>query len=481
MTRAQLVLPHQLFVEHLSAPPDTVLVFVEPDLFLRQYPFHQQKLVLHRASMAAFHERCVGAGFATEYVERDADVVPTLKRRRVSELTAYEIVDDWLERDVRSWCAEAGAALMTAATPNFLTPTELAVEQLSGRKQPRMQHFYQWQRRRLDLLMEGDQPLGGRWSYDTENRKALPQGLPVPAMPTPTRTDHVRDAIAWVEETFPDNPGTARSFAWPTTHGQAEAWLARFLADRFADFGPYEDAMAADETFLFHAAITPMLNTGLLAPEYVVERVVAHAAEHDIELPSLEGFLRQVIGWREYMRASYVVHGRAMRTRNRLRLARRLPDSWYDGTTGLDPVDTVIRRVLETGYAHHIERLMVLGNAMVLLRYDPDDVYEWFMTMFVDAYDWVMVPNVYAMSQFAAGELITTKPYVSGSAYLRRMGDFPTGDWTTAWDALYWQFVVDHRDGFAANPRSQMVVRNYDRMKDERKQELAQVAARWLD
>jgi deoxyribodipyrimidine photolyase-related protein len=180
------------------------------------------------------------------------------------------------------------------------------------------------------------------------------------------------------------------------------------------------------------------------------------------------------------MRASYVVHGRTMRTRNLLGLTRELDQAWWDGTTGLDPVDTVIRRVNTYGWAHHIERLMVIGNAMLLLRIDPDEVYEWFMTFFIDAYDWVMVPNVYAMSQFATGELITTKPYVSGSNYLRKMSDFPPGEWTKAWDALYWQFVADHRDGFAANPRSRFAVQTYDRMDGARKRELAAVAAEWL-
>ena len=226
--------------------------------------------------------------------------------------------------------------------------------------------------------------------------------------------------------------------------------------------------------------LSPLINIGLLDPAHVVERAVEHAAAHDVDLSSLEEFVRQVIGWREYMRATYVVHGRALRTRNLLGLTRELDASWWDGTTGLEPVDTVIARVLRHGYAHHIERLMVLGNAMLLLRTDPDEVYEWFMTFFVDAYDWVMVPNVYAMSQFSAGELVTTKPYVSGSNYLRTMSDFAPGPWRSAWDALYWQFVADHRDGFAANPRSSFAVRTYDRMDDARKRELSAVAQEWL-
>jgi deoxyribodipyrimidine photolyase-related protein len=486
MTTARLVFPHQLFATHLDVDPGTLVVLVEPDLFFRQLPFHLHKLVLHRATMRSFEGRLRDAGLTTAYVATSAEassderLLEVLRGHDVDTVTAYDVVDDWLDRDLRAVCRRAGAELTVEETPNFLTSREEIAETFDGVKQPRMQHFYERQRRRLDLLMDGDRPVGGRWSYDTENRKKLPKDVPVPDPPRATRTDHVREAIAWAEQEFPDNPGDLSAYHWPTTHRQAENWLTRFLEERFARFGPYEDAIAADEPWLFHSVISPLLNIGLLDPRDVVERAVGFADEHGVDLPSVEGFVRQVIGWREYMRASYVVHGRSMRTRNLLGLTRELDDAWWDGTTGLEPVDTVVRRVVKHGYAHHIERLMVLGNAMLLLRIDPDEVYEWFMTFFVDAYDWVMVPNVYAMSQFAAGELVTTKPYVSGSNYLRQMSDFGPGEWREAWDALYWQFVADHRAGFESNPRSSFAVRTYDRMRDSRKRELAETAGRWL-
>jgi deoxyribodipyrimidine photolyase-related protein len=486
MTTARLVFPHQLFLEHLQTEPGTLVVLVEPDLFFRQFRFHTHKLVLHRAAMRAFEERLGKAGIRTAYVESTADgtthdrLRDLLLEEGVTHVEMYDVVDDWLERDTRRLCDEAGAELVVYETPAFLTSREEIGETFDRVRQPRMQHFYERQRRRLGLLMDGDQPAGGRWSFDTENRKKLPKDVVVPEVDWPTPDPHVEAAVAWVRSEFPDNPGDPGAFRWPTTHEQAEEWLDQFLQERFASFGPYEDAIAADEPWLFHSAISPTMNTGLLDPRVVVERAVAHAEEHDVDLQSVEGFVRQVIGWREYMRASYVVHGRVMRTRNLLGLTRELDDDWWNGTTGLLPVDTVVRRVNEHGWCHHIERLMVLGNAMLLSRIDPEEVYEFFMVLFIDAYDWVMVPNVYAMSQFATGELITTKPYVSGSNYLRKMSDFPPGPWTTIWDALYWQFVADHRDGFAANPRSRFAVQTYDRMDDARKKELADVAAQWL-
>ncbi|GMA30564.1 FAD-binding domain-containing protein [Litorihabitans aurantiacus] len=292
------------------------------------------------------------------------------------------------------------------------------------------------------------------------------------------RDDAVTDAIAWVREEFPDAPGDPDLFAWPTSHDEAREHLDEFVRERLADFGPYEDAISATHPFVNHGLLTGALNVGLLEPEEILEAVFARADE-DVPIVSLEGFVRQIIGWREYMRATYRTRGRRLRTSNHLRHTNGLGDGWWDATTGLAPLDLVISRTLATGYAHHIERLMVLGNAMSLLRIHPDAVYEWFMELFIDAYDWVMVPNVYAMSQFAAGDAVTTKPYVSGSNYLRKMSDLPRGEWCDDWDALYWTFVADHREVFEGNPRARMVATLLDRL-DPDKREAHHARARAL-
>ncbi|MFN8196494.1 MAG: cryptochrome/photolyase family protein [Nocardioidaceae bacterium] len=485
----RLVLPHQLFASHLEAPAGTRFVLVEHDLLFRHYRFHRQKLVLHRASMRRFADRLRGRGFDVEVVETDgrttsrAALARTLTRHRPTSVTVYDVVDDWLSRDLTAALADAGHELTSdevLETPNFLTARAQLREHVAGTR-PRMQQFYSWQRRRLDVLVEPDgSPVGGKWSFDEANRRRLPRDHPVPAVAWPERHEHVEEAVAWVKRAFPDNPGNADTFAWPTSHAEAEASFDRFLQDRFAQFGPFEDAVSAEHPFLFHSLITPALNIGLLSPRTVLSRALEAAAEQETPIESLEGFVRQVIGWREFMRATYVVHGRRLRTRNRLEHARPLEPGWWTGDTGLDPVDLVLGRVLEHGWAHHIERLMVLGNAMCLLRTDPDAAYEWFMEMFVDAYDWVMVPNVYAMSQFAAGEAITTKPYVSGSNYLTKMSDLPRGEWCDDWDGLYWTFVRDHHDVFAGNPRSRVVARGYDALAPATKSRHARRAARWL-
>ncbi|SFB18964.1 cryptochrome/photolyase family protein [Cellulomonas marina] len=488
----RLVLPHQLFAEHLDVPRGTVLVLVEHDLLVRQYAFHAQKLVLHRAGMRRFAERLRAAGHDVEVVESRADrsshdgLVALLRRLRPTGVSVVDVVDDWLGRDLSAALEEAGHRLRpdeVLESPGFLTTRRQLVDALGGsRSRARMQHFYAWQRRRLDVLVDGDEPAGGRWSFDEENRRSLPAHVVVPAVPPVAERRHseVEAAISWVRDEFPDAPGDPDAFAWPTSHEEAAESFEVFLDERFGLFGPYEDAISAHHDTLFHSRLTPSLNTGLVSPAHVVERVLEVAERDGVPLPTVEGFVRQVIGWREYMRGTYHLWGRRLRTGNRLGHTRPLAPGWWDATTGLEPVDLVVRRVLDNGWAHHIERLMVLGNAMTLLRTDPDDAYRWFMEMFVDAYDWVMVPNVYAMSQFAAGEAVTTKPYVSGSAYLRRMSDIPAGPWTAEWDALYWTFVRDHADVLGRNARSRVITQAYDRMAPATKAGHTRRAAAWL-
>ncbi|CAN5688679.1 cryptochrome/photolyase family protein [soil metagenome] len=486
----RLVLPHQLFESHLDAPVGTTFVLVEHDLLFRQYRFHTQKLVLHRASLRRFATRLRERGHDVEQIDTDgrttsrAALARVLERLRPTRVEVYDVVDDWLGRDLVAALADAGhdlAADEVLESPNFLTTRRQVADFFGSGSRARMQDFYSWQRRRLDVLMDGDQPRGGAWSFDEDNRKKLPRKHPVPSPTPPERHPEVEDAIAWVKRAFPHNPGNADAFAWPTSHAEAESSFDEFLDARFAGFGPYEDALSVQHPFVFHSLLTPGLNIGLLSPRHVLSRALAVAEQDDdVPLSSVEGFVRQVIGWREYMRATYHLHGRRLRSRNVLAHSRPLSPGWWTAETGLDPVDHVIGGVLERGYAHHIERLMVLGNAMCLLRTDPDAVHEWFMEMFVDAYDWVMVPNVHAMSQFAAGDAITTKPYVSGSNYLRKMSDHPAGDWAADWDALYWTFVRDHHDVFSRNHRSRMISTMYDRMDPHTRAAHTRRATPWL-
>jgi len=485
----RLVFPHQLFEAHMTAPAGTVFVVVEDDLYFRQYRFHAHKLVLHRASMRRFVAELTHRGYEVTYLqsrpERSSNerLIEVLRSMAPQRVEVMDVVDDWLSRKVTAAVQAAGCgaqALVVLESVGFLTSRD-QLRQWFMVNQPRMRSFYMWQRRRLGVLVDGTRPVGGRWSFDTENRKRLPRGHFPPAVRLPGSPDALTQAaIREIAAEFPDAPGDPATFGWPTSREQARAHVQDFVAQRLALFGPYEDAISRHHRHLYHAVLTPMLNIGLVTPAEVLDDVLAVAERTAVPIASLEGFVRQLVGWREYVRGMYEVAGPRLRTSNELGHHRALDASWWTARTGLAPVDVVLGRVLESGYAHHIERLMILGGVMCLLRVDPTEVYEWFMAMFIDAYDWVMVPNVYGMSQFAAGTLMTTKPYVSSSSYVRSMSDMPAGGWHQEWDSLYWAFVHDHREVFERNGRSRMIPRIWDGFDTSTRIAHLQRASAWL-
>ncbi len=465
MPTAALVYPHQLFDPHPAAAGADAVFLVEDPLFFRQYAFHKQKLMLHRAAMKRYARDVLPQARYVDArrLDRTGDVVALVTKAKCGAVRVVDPCDDWLLARLTAACAAAGVTLTVVPDPHFFTPRAEVDAFADGNRKLFFTDFYVRQRKRLGVLLDpAGKPVGGKWSYDTENRKKLPKTVRPPAPAIPAEDEFVREARRYVRANFPDAPGADTPFAYPTSAAAARAGLADFLEHRFADFGVYEDAISARERVLFHSVLTPALNVGLLSPREVVDAALARGDW--VPVNSLEGFVRQVIGWREFVRLVYLTRGRRQRTRNFWGYDRPLPAAFYTGTTGVAPVDNVVRAVLDTGYCHHIERLMILGNFMLLCDLAPDAVYRWFMELFVDAYDWVMVPNVYGMSQFADGGGMTTKPYVSGSNYVRKMSDFPPGDWCGVWDALYWRFVDRHADVFRSNPRMSVMVALRDKM-----------------
>ena len=335
-------------------------------------------------------------------------------------------------------------------------------------------------RRELGLLIDGDgQPAGGRWSFDAENRKKLPRNVSPPDIPVPRRANHVDDVIELVRNHFADHPGNAEEFAWPVTRDQADKWLDDFVANRLELFGPYEDAMTTRSATVFHSLLSPYLNIGLLTPEYVIDKVMARA--DDIPLPSLEGFVRQVIGWREFVRGVYREYGDEQASSNFWKHERELTEAWYEGTTGIPPLDDAITTAQRLGWTHHIPRLMVLGNLMTLCEIRPASAHRWFMEMYVDSSEWVMGPNVYGMGLFSDGGIFATKPYICGSNYLLKMSDYRKGPWCDVVDGLYWRFIDKHRDFFAGNPRLALMPRALDRLAGERRKTIFAAAETFLE
>lgn len=334
-----------------------------------------------------------------------------------------------------------------------------------------MANFYKAQRKRMGILMEDDNsPSGGQWSFDADNRKRLPPGLSVPDAPHVPPCSYVKEAMKWTTSRFSGNPGSLDSFGWPVTREAALSWLDGFLKERFVNFGDYEDALSIEHRTLFHSLLTPSLNIGLITPQEIIDRCLRYATDHTVPINSLEGFVRQIIGWREFISGIYRHRGVAIRNGNYWNHRSKMPEAFYTAETGIAPVDDAIRRALDHGYCHHIERLMVIGNFMLLCRIDPDEIYRWFMELFVDAYDWVMVPNVYGMSQFADGGTFTTKPYISGSNYIKKMSHYPKGHWCEIWDGLYWCFIGDHLEFFTSNHRLAMMARLWEKMEPDKKE-----------
>jgi deoxyribodipyrimidine photolyase-related protein len=399
-------------------------------------------------------------------------LVPFLKTNGVNALEYIDTTDYWLEQRISKTCKAHHVEINKNHTPLFLNSSEDIATYFSDKKRMFQTDFYKQQRISRNILLEKKQnPVGGKWTYDDENRLKYPKGRTAPKVDFLKPTNFYTEAVVYTKKYFSDNYGRLNAdFIYPTTHNESKSWLQTFFKSRFAAFGAYEDAILSNENFLHHSVLTPMLNAGLLTPQFIIDEVLLYASNHEIPLNSLEGFIRQIIGWREFIRAVYELKGKEERTKNYWGFTRKIPITFWNGTTGIEPIDITIKKVLETGYCHHIERLMVLGNFMLLCEFDPDEVYRWFMELFIDAYDWVMVPNVYGMSQFADGGLMATKPYISGSNYLMKMSDYKKGDWQPMWDGLFWRFMHKHRDFFLKNPRLGMLVKSFDKMPDLKRQ-----------
>ena len=446
--QAMLVFPNQLFVHNRA---DTVFFFLEDAHFFDMgIPFHKHKIMLHVASMKAHFDQLSGEKHYLKY----PFTLDTLKKalQGFNEVIAYDPVDHRIKSHYES------LNITWLETPNFLTSDYIITEFFKNRSRYFMHDFYIFQRKRLNILMDHDAPINGRYSFDTENRKTLPKDLSVPKPLEFSKNSYVIEAAKWTNMMFKDNPGTTDTFNHPTTRQEALRQLDSFLEEKFSNFGPYQDALSDQDPFLFHSNLSSSLNIGLLNPNEIISK----ALEKDVPIESKEGFIRQIIGWREFMRAIYLLEGIQMKSSNVLNHQHKLSKTWYNATTQLPIVDQVIRKLIDHAYSHHIERLMVLGNIMMLSNIHPKDVYTYFMAMHIDAYDWVMVPNIYGMSQFASGNLMTTKPYFSGANYLKKMG-VKNGPWSETWDALFYLFLKDHRALIEKNPRLSILIKNLDK------------------
>ena len=445
---------------------------------------HKQKIALVLSAMRHFAQSLAALGIRVRHVRLDdPDNTGSLEGevlRAVRDLRPGRVVvthpGEWRLLDaMRDWEAKAGIPVDILEDDRFLCSLHEFRRWAGDKRNLRMEFFYRTMRRTHGVLMEPDgTPLGGAWNFDRENRAPLRRLPPVPPRPVVEPDATTRDVMSLVERHFPTHFGTLDGFGWPVTRAQAVAALESFVADRFPGFGLHQDQMASGEPFLFHALVSTSLNLGLLLPWEVCAAAEAAYRSGHIPLAAAEGFVRQVLGWREYVRGVYWRAMPAYRALNALEADRPLPDFFWTGETRMNCVRQVVRQTRDHAYAHHIQRLMVTGNLALLAGFAPDAVNEWYLIVFADAYEWVELPNVHGMALHADGGLMGSKPYAASGAYINRMSDYcrgcaydardAAGEGACPFNSLYWDFLARHRDRFAANPRMGLTLRALDAM-----------------
>ncbi len=476
MNEATVIYPHQLCKKHPALKKERKVYLVEESLLLSHNPIHRQKLIFHFLTLFEYEQFLKKRGYRVTRVSlrtyrNTSSVFEFLKKEGVDIVHIADVTDDYLEQAIR----KSGLSCVWYESPLFFLSKDDAVERYEKSKKL-MGNFYRSLRKDTQILIgDSGAPLGGAWSFDAENRKPLPKNMNfTDDICMRPHAEYAR-AQAWVKEVQAEQYGEEGLWL-PTSFSGAQKYLKSFLTNRLNHFGAYEDAMTTKNTRVFHSGISALMNVGLLTPKEVLKETLSYAQKHNSPIASVEGFVRQILGWREFIRAAYEKDGRTMRQKNFWNHTRKMPTVFWKGETRILPIDISLKRAFSFGYTHHIERLMVLGNYFLLARIHPDEVYRWFMGLYIDAYDWVMVPNVYGMSQFADGGIFATKPYISGGAYIKKMSDYEKGDWEKLYTALFWQFISDHRAFFEKHPRLSMMARQLSSMRPEVKKEYERIA-----
>ncbi len=453
-------------------------------------PHHPKKIVLVLSAMRHFAAALRARGVAVRYVRLDdPDNTQTLGgevRRAAAALRPARVVataaGEWrVLEEMRSWPdAEIRDDERFCAPPGFFA------KWAGAKGAGRMEFFYRAMRRHHNVLMEGDAPVGGRWNFDVENRKKLPATVAVPEVAGFAPDAVTRDVLALVAGRFVAHYGSVDGFDYPVTAAQARAGFRDFLETRLARFGDWQDAMAADAPYLFHARVSAPLNLGLLNPLELCRAAEAAYREGAAPLNAVEGFIRQILGWREYMRGMYWLHMPDYAAKNALGAQRGLPELYWTGQTKMRCMAQVIGQTMRYAYAHHIQRLMVTGNFALLAGLAPDEVDQWYLAVYADAYEWVEMPNTRGMALYADGGIVGSKPYAASGAYINRMSDYckgcyydvrqATGARACPFNALYWDFIARHLTLFEHNPRMAMPVRAWRNMTREKAEQLRQRA-----
>jgi deoxyribodipyrimidine photolyase-related protein len=461
---------------------------------------HQKKIVLVLSAMRHFCRALRARGVRVDYVTLDdpantqslrGEVARAAARLRPERIVATECGEWRLDRDMQDWHEAAGCEVEIRPDARFLCSIREFRAWARGKTTLRMEFFYREMRRRYSVLMDEGSPVEGRWNFDTENRKRLPPSVEAPPAPRFEPDAITQDVIALVGDRFGEHFGMIEGFDLPVTAAEARAALGDFVLNRLPRFGDWQDAMRAGAPTLFHALISTSLNTGLLEPLEVVTAAEGAFRAGLVQLNAAEGFIRQVLGWREFVRGIYWLKMPDYARQNALAATRKLPWFYWDANTRMNCMHHAIADTRAHAYAHHIQRLMVTGNFALLAGLDPAEVDEWYLIVYADAYEWVEMPNTRGMALFGDGGVVGSKPYAASGAYINRMSDYcrachydvkdATSEKGCPFNALYWDFMARHKDRFAGNQRMSMPLRNLERMEPGRVSAIRARAAALLD
>lgn len=483
-----------------DADPDRdLIVMAEPRDELQYVPHHRQKIVLILSAMRHFATDLRDQGFQVEYYDFENRPTTSLTEALKSAIASHGIKQvvitapgEWrVLREIEKWPENLGVDVDLRPDDRFFSELDAFTEFAQNRKELRMEYFYRGLRRSTGILMEPDgKPVGGQWNFDHDNRKRLPDDVSLPTPKTFAPDQITQELLDQANEAFPGAVGDIASFGWAVTRKEALIALDHFIAHRLPSFGDYQDAMTVKSATVYHALISPYINIGLLLPDEVCR--AAEQAYYDGKSPlnAVEGFIRQILGWREYVRGLYWYLGPDYGDGNHFDAKRSLPAFFWDANVPMNCLKQAIGETLDNAYAHHIQRLMVIGNFALLAGLDPREVCEWYLAVYIDAFEWVELPNTFGMALYADGGKMASKPYAASGKYIDRMSDYcqecqfnprkNTGPDACPFNALYWHFLDRNADTLGKNPRLGMPYRNWARMKDETKRDLISQAEAFL-
>ncbi len=490
-------LDHQSVAFEGFDPDQDAVWMAEVDYEAKHVWSHKQRIAIFLSAMRHFRDELRARGFTVLYTALDseapADRFSTCLTRDLKACTPRKVIvvrpGEWrVLEGLKKVCLEEGYDLELLEDAHFYTTPEDFRAHAEGRKALRMEFFYRELRKRFDVLIEDGKPTGGDWNYDKENRGSFGKGGPDKPNAGPGHSPDpiTEEVIDLVETRFGDHPGSLDSFAWPVTCAEAQSDLKRFIAERLPLFGKYQDAMWTDEPWLYHSLLSTSLNLKLLNPREVVEAAEQAYRKGQAPLAAVEGFIRQILGWREYVRGIYWTHMPEYLERNEMEATGALPEFYWTGETELECLKQSIGQTLEYGYAHHIQRLMVTGLYALLLGVDPKRVHEWYLAVYVDAVEWVELPNTLGMSQYGDGGLMASKPYIATGSYINKMSNYckscprnpkeKTGDKACPFTTLYWDYLIRHEDTLRKNNRISLQVRNLDRLDSSERKAIKKAA-----